>query len=74
MDCGIGYPAPVMHFHHRAGVEKKCAVSRLVHDSGGLRRIDKEVAKCDLLCANCHALRHIAEGTVGSQVSLRVLD
>lgn len=52
-DCGIKYPSYVMHFDH-LGVEPKLfTVSRL----GGKNRIDAEIKKCELVCANCHAER-----------------
>lgn len=41
-------------FHHRS--DKRFDVSRmLLH---GLETINAEIAKCDLLCRNCHAKLH----------------
>lgn len=74
MDCGVCYPSPVMHFHHRPGEVKLHNVGSMVRSHASDEAIDAEIMKCDLLCANCHMLRHIAEGTVGSQVSDRVLE
>lgn len=55
-DCGIEYPAPVMHFHHRDPSQKFKTVCSLVNHSE--ETILAEIAKCDVLCANCHAMRH----------------
>lgn len=57
-DCGNTFPPCVMEFDHRDGEEKLYTVSFLV-----TRRIVAkktmlaEIAKCDLVCANCHRLR-----------------
>jgi hypothetical protein len=53
-DCSESYPPYVMDFDHKSGKEfciAKCAgrVSR--------RRLLKEAAKCDVVCANCHRER-----------------
>jgi hypothetical protein len=45
-----------MDFDHRDGVAKKSAVTRLVGRCG-LQRLFAEVAKCDIVCANCHRRR-----------------
>jgi hypothetical protein len=55
VDCG-------RHFHHAAktwdhlpGQEKLTEVSQLVRV--GRKAVLAEIAKCELVCANCHALR-----------------
>jgi len=55
-DCGNFYPARAMDFHHRNIEEKKYAVSGMLHHSRA--KIEEEIAKCDLLCAVHHRLRH----------------
>ncbi len=55
LDCGKRYGYWVMHFHHVRG-EKEFSLSRC--GSVSYERIKAEIAKCDLLCANCHAQRH----------------
>lgn len=50
------YPYPAMHFHHRDGEMKDVSWTKL-----RLRSWDKivlELDKCDLVCANCHAIIH----------------
>jgi hypothetical protein len=55
-DCGRVFPHQVMQWDHRPSVEKLGDVSG---DFWGHSReeILAEIAKCDLVCANCHAIR-----------------
>jgi hypothetical protein len=46
----------VLEFHHRDPAEKDKGVSELTTYS--LAMVQKEVMKCDLLCANCHRIEH----------------
>lgn len=57
LDCGVSYPACVMDFDHRPGEEKKFNVSTQVRSGASLSLIMAEIAKCDLVCSNCHRLR-----------------
>ena len=57
MDCGIAYPSWVMQFDHRPGSRKTYNVGWLASSCSAITTIDREVAKCDLVCANCHAGR-----------------
>lgn len=54
-DCGLWYPYYVMQFDHVRG-EKKFAIAK-IHNSVGRKRLEEELDKCDLVCANCHAVR-----------------
>lgn len=56
VDCGVSYPAHVFDFHHRNPEEKEFSLS--ASPTSSMARLRKEAAKCDLLCANCHRLRH----------------
>ncbi len=56
VDCGVRYPYFVMQFDHR-GTDKLFDIARAVGDSVPFQRILDEIAKCDLVCANCHAFR-----------------
>lgn len=57
MDCKKRFPAPVMQFDHRDGNTKIKAISTLMRNTVKWETIEKEIAKCDLVCANCHAIR-----------------
>lgn len=54
-DCGSFYPYYVMQFDHRDGSDKVLDISRMVLMSWA--KIESEILKCDLVCANCHAVR-----------------
>jgi hypothetical protein len=47
-----------LDFHHRPGEEKRFNVGDAVRVGLGLAEIQAEVAKCDLVCANCHRIEH----------------
>ncbi len=57
-DCGKQYPSPAMHFDHVRGEKKRFHII-----VSNMRRPDlgEELAKCELRCANCHAIRHYNE-------------
>lgn len=56
MDCGGRFPPAAMDFDHVRG-EKVAAVSALVAQAAVLKRLRDEIAKCDIVCANCHRIR-----------------
>ena len=58
IDCGITYPSFIMHFDHRNPSQKFRNVSAMATYSE--KRIRMEIAKCDVVCANCHGLRTLA--------------
>lgn len=55
-DCGVVYPPYVMDFDHRDPKQKFCMVSQ-VWRLCSPRRVREEIAKCDVVCANCHRER-----------------
>ncbi|HKI32610.1 MAG TPA: hypothetical protein VKA46_12145 [Gemmataceae bacterium] len=57
-DCGKRYPHYVMDFDHRPG-EKKCFNLSIAAGQPRLSwtRMLAEIAKCDIVCANCHRER-----------------
>lgn len=55
-DCGISYPYYVMQFDHLPGSGKVANIAHLVKVAS-MERIWEEIAKCELVCANCHAIR-----------------
>lgn len=61
-DCGESHDPSVMDFHHNEDEHKVHNVSWLLVNRGWKTVLD-EVAKCVVLCANCHRYRHIHRGT-----------
>jgi hypothetical protein len=55
-DCGVQYGYWVMHFDHVRG-EKDFTISCHKNRSLSPRKLEAEIAKCDVVCANCHAER-----------------
>ncbi len=55
VDCGETNPI-VLEFDHRDGEKKDCDVSNLIKNSS-LRKVQQEVAKCEVRCSNCHLKR-----------------
>lgn len=43
----------VLEFHHNGVVDKEYNVTSLIN-SGSLKSLKEEIAKCDVMCANCH--------------------
>jgi hypothetical protein len=75
-DCGGSYPIHVMQLDHRPGSGKAFSVSSVLWgkaDPGRDAAIAEhgsakaallaEIAKCDLVCANCHAERTFSRHT-----------
>jgi hypothetical protein len=56
-DCGQRHPA-TLQFHHLNLEEKVFNISDAARHGTSLDRIEKEMQKCIVLCANCHAIRH----------------
>ena len=54
MDCNGIFPPCVMEFDHVRGKKHK-PVSQLRHNK--METLLLEVAKCDLVCSNCHRMR-----------------
>ena len=51
IDCGENDPI-VLEFDHKS--DKIDSVSNLIRHTHSLTRIQKEIAKCEVRCANCH--------------------
>ena len=63
VDCGYSTCAEALQFHHRDPSTKDF---RLGEFNGSLARLREEAEKCDLVCANCHQLRHSIEAKANS--------
>lgn len=57
VDCQQCFPSVCMQYDYRDPTTKTVSVAHLVFISCSIEDIDREIAKCDLVCANCHALR-----------------
>ena len=53
-DCGQRYPSYVMDFDHVRGV-KRFNIGAPGRRTAGVVAV--EIAKCDVICANCHRIR-----------------
>lgn len=62
-DCGMSGEVCswLMEYHHLPGHEKVSSVSFLVNNGYSKERILEEMDKCEVLCANCHRVRHFEE-------------
>lgn len=54
-DCGIRFPYYVMDFDHVDG-DKRFNIGRGL-SNWSLRDVEREIAKCEVVCANCHRIR-----------------
>lgn len=56
IECGEDNPV-CLEFDHREPDDKCCNISNLVNKLASFKRLDEEIAKCDVLCSNCHKKR-----------------
>jgi len=59
--CGYNTCAAALDFHHsdcRKVGEKKFTIAHMVNGNWSLEKIEKEIEKCVILCANCHRELH----------------
>lgn len=67
VDCGIQYPPYVMDFDH-IGTDKIENVSKLMNSGISQAKVLLEIAKCELVCANCHRIRTWERSHIASLV------
>lgn len=53
--CGMSGPPETMEWHHRPGTIKRFAIGRHCYNYS-IAAILEEIAKCDLVCGNHHAM------------------
>jgi hypothetical protein len=58
--CGAAHPA-CLQFHHIDSRNKYSEVGNLVYKVTNIDKLKREIDKCEVLCANCHAKRHWKE-------------
>lgn len=61
MDCGGVFPYYVMDFDHRDKTKKIDNIASMSGRGWTNEKIMKEMAKCDIVCANCHRIRTYGE-------------
>ena len=54
-DCGEMYPYYVLHFDHLR--DKSFGISKYREGGQSLEKVKSEIKKCEVVCANCHAIR-----------------
>ena len=60
IECGMSHLA-ALQFHHRDRTKKSFSIADVVRRGYGIKRIEDEIEKCDILCVNCHAKVHWRE-------------
>lgn len=55
--CGESHPACI-EFHHRDPSQKDIGVGDMAKGGYSVERMMEEIAKCDVLCSNCHRKHH----------------
>ena len=60
VDCGYSTCPEALQFHHRDPLSKDFGLG---HFNGSLACLIAEAAKCDLVCANCHRIRHARQAS-----------
>jgi hypothetical protein len=68
-DCGIKYPTCVMDFDHRDPSNKIIALAK-GYACLGMKKLKEEIAKCDVVCSNCHRIRTWLPSTANPPVEI----
>jgi hypothetical protein len=55
-DCGYNKHPAALEFDHLPGFEKTATIAAMVV-FGNLEKIQAEIDKCEIVCANCHRIR-----------------
>jgi len=56
-DCNTRFPICCMDFDHRIGTIKEFNIGSMFAHHYSRELIEKELAKCNLVCSNCHRIR-----------------
>lgn len=57
VDCGGTFPPCVMDYHHIDEGQKVESLGRALSNWSKARLLE-EIKKCELVCSNCHRIRH----------------
>lgn len=66
-DCKQFYPYYVMDFDHLS--DKKYPIAQMAGQGYDIPAIAAEIAKCELVCANCHRVRTWDRGDPGKNLT-----
>lgn len=58
--CKIRDPR-VLEFHHTNSTQKEFNIADYYYSQYSLIKLEKEIAKCIVICANCHRILHAEE-------------
>ena len=58
--CGMNHVA-CLHFHHIDPRNKESSLAKVARKGWSIKKIEQEIAKCKVLCANCHSILHWEE-------------
>lgn len=50
-----------LQYHHKDGVDKSFELGNAVNRAKSIKKIKKEIEKCQCICANCHQILHHEE-------------
>ncbi len=70
--CGESHPA-CLDFHHINVKTKFEAVADLARKNRSLEVIQREIDKCEILCANCHREKHFKDIPIGKNKKLNLI-
>ena len=56
-DCGVTFHPVAMQWDHLPGQKKLTEVGEMLRANFSRKTVLTEIAKCELVCANCHAVR-----------------
>jgi hypothetical protein len=57
IDCGNSNPV-VLEFDHRVKKEsRQHSITEMLNDRKSWDKVEQEIAKCDVRCANCHRIK-----------------
>lgn len=60
--CGFSGHPEALDFHHVNGADKDFSIGEAIVKTQSIKRLQKEIAKCEVLCANCHRREHFGNG------------
>lgn len=65
--CGYNKCLEALDFHHKDNEDKDFAISLMVKTNRPMKKVIEELAKCIVLCANCHRELHWKERQIKTE-------